>query len=159
MPVLHVLVKHRIITPVKNIEERLGAVVRSLRLASGMTQEQLALALTSEGWATRQNTIAKLENGLRPTTMGELHVVARVFNVTLRELFVLIEPPAAEDEDAVATFAKRESLAMKRAQLKTGRSELAMLELEVQQLRNTVAGLEKDITELEEDIGERSEEA
>jgi transcriptional regulator with XRE-family HTH domain len=156
---LHVLVKRRMITPVENIEERLGAVVRSLRMAAGMTQEQLAQALTGEGWATRQNTIAKLENGLRPTTIAELYVIARVFNVEARDIYALTDPPEVEDEDAAAKFALRQSLAMKRAQLKTSHSELAALDSEMQQLRYAVAGLEQDIIDLEEQLGEHSEEA
>lgn len=159
MPTLHVPVKRRMITPVENIEEKLGAVVRSLRQAAGMTQEQLAQALTGEGWATRQNTIAKLENGLRPTTIAELYVIARVFNVQARDIYALTEPPEVEDEDAAATFALRQSLAMKRAQLKTSHSELAALELEVHQLRQAVTGLERDIIDLEEQLGEHPEEA
>lgn len=147
------------ITPVENIEEKLGVVVRSLRQAAGMTQEQLAQALSNEGWAARQNTIAKLENGLRPTTLAELYVIARVFNVEARDIYVLTDPPKAEDEDAAAKFALRQSLAMKRAQLKTSHSELAMLDQEMAQLRYAVRELEKDISDLEDQIGEHPEEA
>lgn len=158
MLTLHVPVKRRKIVPVKNIEEEFGAVVRSLRLAAGMTQEQLAQALTSEGWAARQNTIAKLENGLRPTTLAELYVIARVFNVEARDIAALTDPPQAEDEKASAKFALRHSLAMKRAQLKTSRSELEALDQEALQLRYALRGLEKDIVDLEEQIGVDPEE-
>lgn len=158
MPALHVPVKRRMITPVENIEEKLGVVVRSLRQAAGMTQEQLAQALTEEGWATRQNTIAKLENGLRPTTLAELYVLARVFNVEARDIYVLTDPPKDEDEEGAAKFALKQSLALKRAQLKTSHNELAMLDREMAQLRHAVMELQKDISDLEAQIGEHPEE-
>lgn len=159
MLTLHVLVKRRIVTPVENIEEKLGAVVRSLRLAAGLTQEQLAQALTGEGWATRQNTIAKLENGLRPTTISELYVIARVFNVEARDIYALTDPPKADDEDAEAIFALRQSLAMKRAQLKTNFAELQALDAVMQHNRHMVKELQQDIADLEEQLGQHSEEA
>ncbi|QHK18823.1 helix-turn-helix domain-containing protein [Pseudarthrobacter psychrotolerans] len=143
----------------ENIEEKLGAVVRSLRQAAGMTQEQLAQALTGEGWAARQNTIAKLENGLRPTTVAELYVIARVFNVEARDIYALTDPPEVEDEDGAAKFALRQGLAMKRAQLKTDRSQIAALDAEMNYLRAAVMELERDIRDLEEQLGEHSEEA
>ena len=156
---LHVPVKRRNIVLVKNIEERLGAVVRSLRLAAGMTQEQLAQAVTEKGWTARQNTIAKLENGMRPTTILELGLIAAAFDMSVHDLGALIWPPKVEDEDESARFALKESLAMKRVQLKTARSELATLDLEAQQLKHTAAELELSIKELEDQLGQHSEEA
>jgi transcriptional regulator with XRE-family HTH domain len=146
-------------TPVENTEENFGAVVRSLRTAAGMTQEQLAQALTEAGWAVRQNTIAKLENGLRPTTVPEMYVIAAVFEISPRELVALIWPPDADDDDESARFALKHSLAVKRTQLRASQSELAALELEAEQLRHAVTGLAKDVSELEEQIGEHQEEA
>lgn len=159
MRALHVLVKRRMITPVENIEEKFGSVVRSLRLAAGMTQEQLAQALTSEGWAARQNTIAKLENGMRPTTIPELCAIAAVFDMSPRDLGAITWPPGADDEDETAKFELKQDLALKRTYLRTSQRELATLELEVQQLRHAVSELEKDVLDLEEELGEHHEEA
>jgi transcriptional regulator with XRE-family HTH domain len=61
--------------------------VRELRTARGWTQETLAQRMTAYGWAMHQTTLAKLESGNRPTSVGELAALAAIFEVDLPVMF------------------------------------------------------------------------
>lgn len=99
---------------VENIEKRLGAVVKSLRQAAGMTQERLAEQLTAAGLPTRQNTVAKLEGGLRPTTVIEFGALARIFNYSVPEL-----AQAVFSDDAIVDEAAREAMVSELTELRS----------------------------------------
>ncbi|WP_426986533.1 helix-turn-helix domain-containing protein [Pseudarthrobacter sp. Y6] len=103
----------------ENIEKRLGSVVKSLRLAAGMTQENLAKQLTAAGLPTKQNTVAKLEGGLRPTTVPELGALAKIFKCSIEEFAGWIFP---EHEDEAAVAAARADLALQAAVVETLRN-------------------------------------
>ncbi|MFE4078523.1 helix-turn-helix domain-containing protein [Paenarthrobacter sp. YIM B13468] len=93
--------------PVKSTEKQLGSVVRKLRQAAGLTQEQLAQQLTAEGLPTKQNTVAKLENGLRPTSVTEFSALARLFNLSVAELSDAVFPRELDAEQIKAAEAER----------------------------------------------------
>lgn len=79
-------------------EERFGAEVRAKRLAAGLTQGQLAAAMTHRGSPIHQTTIAKLEAGTRPTSVAEVVTLAGILGVPAGSLF----PSAAEMSRAEA---------------------------------------------------------
>jgi transcriptional regulator with XRE-family HTH domain len=73
---------------------RFGERVKDIRKAQNMSQEALAEAL----WATtgrtyHQTTVARLENGTRPTSVEEAYLVAMLLGVAVTDLIV------ASDED------------------------------------------------------------
>lgn len=64
-----------------------GRRVRDLRTARGWTQAELASALSFTGKSYHQTTIAKLENGARPTSVEEVHLLAALLDVEVVDLF------------------------------------------------------------------------
>ena len=58
-----------------------GDTVRELRKARGWSQEDLARYMTDAEYPMHQTTIAKLENGARPTSVDELVALSRVLDV------------------------------------------------------------------------------
>lgn len=134
----------------ENIEKRLGSVVRSLRLAAGLTQENLARQLTAEGLPTRQNTVAKLENGLRPTPVSELAALATIFNLSLAELSDAISP-SAMDEKAIA--AARVELNENKARIRALHQNLEYLQDVMYEMRNELMEREMRAAMLEARVG------
>lgn len=59
-----------------------GKKVRDRRLAAEWTQKELAERVTSAGTRMQQGTIAKIENGSRPTSVGEAAVLASAMKTT-----------------------------------------------------------------------------
>jgi transcriptional regulator with XRE-family HTH domain len=62
--------------------ERIGANLRGRRTEKGMSQADLANAMTGRGWPWHQQTVAQTESGKRPIRADELEVVADVFGTT-----------------------------------------------------------------------------
>lgn len=60
----------------EEIEDRVGAAIRSSRVAGGMSQAELATRLRDVGFAVQQSTIAKIEAGTRPIRVAELRAIA-----------------------------------------------------------------------------------
>lgn len=81
-----------------------GNRVRELRLARGLTQEALAAWMTAAGYVMHQTTLAKIESGGRPTSVGELAALATVFEVTAAELLAVDTP---SDYAMLAAIASR----------------------------------------------------
>lgn len=75
-------------------EQRFGGRVKDLRQARGWTQDELAQQMTAAGYPLHQTTVAKLENGSRPTNVGEIAAFAMIFDISIAALF---DP---SDEDA-----------------------------------------------------------
>ena len=67
----------------KNI---IGAKVRALRKAQGMTQKALATKIQLAGYDFNDLTILRIENGTRFVADYEVKVLAQVLNVTYEEL-------------------------------------------------------------------------
>lgn len=72
-----------------------GLRVRDERQQRGWTQGDLATRLASAGYGMHQTTIAKLENGTRPTTVEELFALATVFEMPAAELIRPIDERTA----------------------------------------------------------------
>lgn len=71
-----------------NVYERVfGIQVRELRQARGWTQDQFANALAALGFPIHQTTVAKMEGGTRPTSVGEIAAIAKLFDVPIGTLF------------------------------------------------------------------------
>jgi transcriptional regulator with XRE-family HTH domain len=92
-----------------------GGRVKDLRRARGWNQEELAKRMTAAGYAMHQTTIAKLEGGNRPTTIGEVSAIAAIFNIPMAALFDTYE---AQDYADLATLANQlAALAAERVRL------------------------------------------
>jgi len=76
-------------------EYKLAAALIRLRLAKGMTQEQLAALLN-----TKQESIARLESG---NSLPSLSTVRRVANALDAELEINLRPKHQSARDSVAT--------------------------------------------------------
>jgi transcriptional regulator with XRE-family HTH domain len=70
--------------PPKNI---VGAQVRRLRNASGMSQTALAAACQRAGWDIERDTISKIEGGRRWVGDAELLELAKALRRPLVDLF------------------------------------------------------------------------
>ena len=68
-------------------EQMFGARVKQLRKARGWTQDELARRLTAAGFPTGQTTVAKMESGDRPTSVGEIATIAELFETPVGVLF------------------------------------------------------------------------
>lgn len=68
-------------------EEAFGRRVRELRSARGWTQGDLAERMTVAGYQMHQSTVAKLENGSRPTNVGEIAALAAIFGMPIGHVF------------------------------------------------------------------------
>ncbi|MGV0807053.1 helix-turn-helix transcriptional regulator [Mycolicibacterium setense] len=99
-----------------NTWERLfGGRVKDLRAARGWTQEELAKRMTAAGHSMHQTTVAKLEGGNRPTTIGEATTIAAIFGMPVAGLFDTYE---AQDYAELAALANRlAALAAEKAKL------------------------------------------
>lgn len=56
-----------------------GQVLKECRRRVGMSQEDLARALTALGFPCHQQTVLKIERGSRPLKLAEAHAIAEVF--------------------------------------------------------------------------------
>lgn len=72
-------------------EQLFGDRVRSLRLQAGLSQAAFAELLTTSGLPITQQTVAKIEAGRRPTSVGELAVIAKVFGMGMTDLLAVVD--------------------------------------------------------------------
>ena len=60
--------------------------LRAIRTQAGVTQKQLADRMAARGYKMLQSTVAKIESGERPVSIGEAVQLAEVLGVDLGEL-------------------------------------------------------------------------
>jgi len=72
----------------ERLDELVGANIRQLRTAAGLSQGELASRL---GESYRQQTLLKIEKGSRPLRLTEAAVLAKVLGTTVD---ALLNPPA-----------------------------------------------------------------
>lgn len=70
-----------------------GDRVRKLRKAKGLTQSELGQALGALGADMHQTTVAKIENGTRPTVVHEVWALAKILDVDYDALLPALTPP------------------------------------------------------------------
>lgn len=70
----------------KTYDSQVGANIREIRTARGMTQAQLAEMVSKQGITFRQQTVVKIEAGQRPLRLREADVVANALDVDLASL-------------------------------------------------------------------------
>jgi transcriptional regulator with XRE-family HTH domain len=63
-----------------------GSRVRKLRVANGLTQEQLAARCQTAGWDVTRGTLAKIEAGVRRLNDAEVVVLAKCLKVGIADL-------------------------------------------------------------------------
>ena len=63
-----------------------GGRVRKLRVAGGLTQEQLAARCQTVGWDVTRGTLAKIEAGVRRLNDAEVVVLAKCLKVGIADL-------------------------------------------------------------------------
>jgi transcriptional regulator with XRE-family HTH domain len=68
-------------------EEQLGARVRRLREAHGMTRPELAAAMRAFGVRTEAHDIARYETGSYDPKLRTFVALARVFGISMEDLF------------------------------------------------------------------------
>lgn len=86
-------------------ERVLGTQARAYREKLGMTQAEVAKAMTARGFVMRQSTITKIENAQRPVRVNEATALAAVLHATLPDL---LSDPAQRDALAAARDEERE---------------------------------------------------
>lgn len=119
-----------------------GGRVRTVRRRLGMTQGDLATALQDVGVLMSQSTIAKLENGIRPTPIDEAAAIAQALGVPIQQLL---------EGDVVPVDEMQQSLAQLEAQLEAARAELLALQLQEQQLDMQAAVVRMERVQATED--------
>lgn len=63
-----------------------GSRVRKLRVAGGLSQEQLAARCQTAGWDVSRGTLAKIEAGVRRLNDAEVVVLAKALKVKTADL-------------------------------------------------------------------------
>lgn len=108
-------------------ERAFGERVLELRNAAGFTQEQLAALLSRTGRSYTQSTIAKIEKGTRPTSVGELYLLASALDTTVSKL---LEPAGWHQIDLALKATEREiewlnqQVAVKESEIARARASL-----------------------------------
>lgn len=69
-------------------DKAMGAQVRALRAAKGMTQEELAAQLQTAGCDITRSAVAKIEAGQRHIYAQEIKAIQQVLGVAYEQLFV-----------------------------------------------------------------------
>ena len=69
------------------VDRAFGRALATARDERGLSQDALALAM---GWKNR-STVAKIEAGVRPVSMGEAHLLAQILEMRLEELLELAD--------------------------------------------------------------------
>lgn len=69
-------------------EKSLGQNIRKLRMARGLSQEQLSAQLQVRGCDITRSALAKIEVGQRHIYPDELKLLREIFNVPYDQLFV-----------------------------------------------------------------------
>ena len=64
----------------------IGPQVRKLRMARGLTQDQLAAQIAAKGWDASRITVAKIESRLRYVSDVEVVFFATLFKVSCQVL-------------------------------------------------------------------------
>lgn len=142
------------LSPSELAEQAFGRRVRALRAAAGITQADLADKMTHLGVSMRQGMIAKLERGARPTSVGEIAVLANVLGVPPSSLLV---PEDALPQD-VATILDMRMNAIQTASLlqeliSQGQQIMERIEMKREQLRATVSLFDKTLAIVTENHG------
>lgn len=79
-------------------EAQVGQRVRRLREQRGWSQEEVGRQLARWGFKMHQTTVAKLENGARPIRLNEVAALARLFAVSMADLW---DDEAVSDEQQI----------------------------------------------------------
>lgn len=69
------------------VEKRVGANVRTLRIKAGLTQEALAAKLQLAGCDVTRSAIAKIEVGQRHLYPDEVILLREILNTTFEAIF------------------------------------------------------------------------
>lgn len=64
-----------------NLSRLVGRRIKGAREALGMTQDEVAAALTAQGYPTQRVTVTRTENATRPVTLDDLAAFAAVLDV------------------------------------------------------------------------------
>ena len=101
-------------TPMSKVQELVGTNVRDLRVAAGVTQGELAGAMSKSGFRWHQATVAEIEHARRQLTFEELPVVAAYFEMPLKALLIApgssLPVPATEVVSGEKTYTLSEWL-------------------------------------------------
>lgn len=65
----------------ETFDQAVGTRIRELRMARGLSQSDLASELSADGFQFRQQTVLKIEKGLRPLKLDEALAIAGVLGV------------------------------------------------------------------------------
>ncbi len=71
------------------IEQKIGARIRTLREQAGLTQEQVAAQLQVRGCDITRSALAKIEVGQRHLYPDEILLLKEILHTTLDEIFKL----------------------------------------------------------------------
>lgn len=71
------------------IEQKIGARIRTLREQAGLTQEQVAAQLQVRGCDITRSALAKIEVGQRHLYPDEILLLKEILHTTLDEIFNL----------------------------------------------------------------------
>lgn len=76
---------------------RVGANVKWLRVVAGLSQTQLAEALSRHGFSAHQQTVLKIEKGSRPLRLEEAVQVAEVLDIPVTDLLRPLQDSPSEE--------------------------------------------------------------
>lgn len=83
----------------KSFQNITGGKIRLHRMASALSQDQLAAKLQLAGWDISRGGLAKIEAGIRLVNDAEILLIAQVLGVEISEFFP--KSPASEISQVV----------------------------------------------------------
>lgn len=72
-----------------DFNERVGSNVQRFRKAAGLSQADLAQALTQRGASFQQQTVLKVEKGSRPLKLDEAALIADILEMPVFDLLIM----------------------------------------------------------------------
>ena len=108
-----------------------GARIRELRHAAGWSLDGLRDALTEQGVRFNSSQISKIERGVRPTSVEEVHALAAAFRLSSPADLLDYRGMSADQKAVIRASMRAAGLQMKRVELER---ELAAVDEDIKSL-------------------------
>jgi len=116
-----------------DFNERVGANVQRFRKAAGLSQADLAHALSQRGASFQQQTVLKVEKGSRPLKLDEAVLIADILKMPVFDLLIMRNDAGELVEAAIELNKANEALRRLQVRREELMDELKQLDQETAQ--------------------------
>ena len=113
-----------------DFNERVGSNVQRFRKAAGLSQAELAQALSQRGASFQQQTVLKVEKGSRPLKLDEAVLIADILKMPVFDLLIMRNDASELVEAAIELNKANDALRRLQARREELAGELAQLDQE-----------------------------